>query len=98
MGCGPDGSCPSLIVLSMVRTEETTVFLRQKTQVRAFEPRDRAARSGVLGSRGGAEWRSGESGEATTSTIKDSGLFIALFGILRATLACQHRIGKGDRH
>ena len=48
-------SCPSLIVLSMVRTEEIGCFASKDTSGRSFEPRGRGASSGVLGARKRAE-------------------------------------------
>ena len=59
-------SCPSLIVLSMVRTEEIGRFASKDTSGRSFEPRGRGASNGVLGARRRTEGRPGEP-EAATS-------------------------------
>ena len=41
-------SCPSLIVLSMVRTEEIGCFASKDTSGRSFEPRGRGASNGAM--------------------------------------------------
>ena len=40
------------------------IFASKETSGRSFEPHDLGARGGVLGSRRGAEWKSGEPGES----------------------------------
>ena len=59
-------SCPSLIVLSMVWTEEIGCFASKDTSGSSFELRGRGASNGVLGARRRTEGRPGEP-EAATS-------------------------------